>query len=69
MRADIAIWNQFRACDVVYRCITVPRFKTNIIYIFFYSTRFSMYILYPGDVPEPSSSVQFHINERINRVS
>lgn len=30
--------------------------------------RFSMYILYPGDVPEPSSSVQFHINERINRV-
>lgn len=30
--------------------------------------RFSLYILNSGEVPRPSSSVEFHINERVNRV-
>ena len=39
-------------------------------YSFFFNTlRFALYTLHPGEVLEPSSSVEFHINERVNRVS
>ena len=37
--------------------------------LFLNMCRFALYTIYPGDVSEPSSSVDFHVNERINRVS